>query len=243
MSESVIKPKPRSDLGVRTASGVVMMAVAIGAIILGGWFFVALIVAVGIGVCWEWGRLVRGFGFAAGSVARATWHLCGLAYVGIACFALVVFSSPFFGMIPAIMLIAGVIGTDVGAYFAGRTFGGPKIAPKISPSKTWSGLVGGMIGASLMLVAAQYAITSSTSRDGSFLLYTPPETVIGGILLAVIAQGGDFFESWMKRRAGVKDSSNLIPGHGGLFDRTDGLIAVSFVAGLVMLYAIAFEGI
>jgi phosphatidate cytidylyltransferase len=150
------------------------------------------------------------------------------------------FSAPFFGMTPAILLIAGVIGTDVGAYFAGRSIGGPKIAPRISPSKTWSGLFGGMMGAGLMMVFIQagiYAFRGGNAGDGDvYLAYGWFRLMLTGAALAVVAQMGDFFESWMKRRAGVKDSGRLIPGHGGLFDRTDGLIAVAFAAGVVTLF-------
>lgn len=227
--------KPRSDLGVRTLSSVAMMTVAIGAIWLGGYAFMALIILVGLGVYWEFAKLA--LAFARNMPARIIWLVGGLVYVGLACFTLLLFSAPFFGMTPTIMLIAGVIGTDVGAYFAGRTMGGPKIAPRISPSKTWSGLLGGMIGAGLMMIAIQtamFAFRGGNAGDGDvYLTYGWPRLALAGAALAVVAQIGDFFESWMKRRAGVKDSGRLIPGHGGLFDRTDGLIAVAFVAGLI----------
>ena len=229
--------KPRSDLGVRTLSSVAMMSVAIGAIWLGGYAFIGLIVLVGLGVYWEFARL--SVAFARNMPARIIWLVGGLLYVGLACFTLLLFSAPFFGMTPTIMLIAGVIGTDVGAYFAGRTFGGPKIAPRISPSKTWSGLLGGMVGAGLMMIAIQaaiYAFRGGNAGDGDvYLTYGWQRLALTGAALAVVAQIGDFFESWMKRRAGVKDSGRLIPGHGGLFDRTDGLIAVAFVAGLITM--------
>ena len=231
-------PKTRSDLGVRTLSSVVMMSVAIGAIYIGGYAFMALVIAVGLGVFFEYSRLV--LGFAKGIPSRLVWLAGGVVYVGLACFTLLIFSAPFFGMTPAIMLIAGVIGTDVGAYFVGRNLGGPKIAPRISPSKTWSGLFGGMLGAGLAMVAIQaaiYATRGGHAGDGDvYLAYGWSRLMLTGAALAVIAQAGDFFESWMKRRAGVKDSGGLIPGHGGLFDRTDGLIAVAFAAGLVMLF-------
>ena len=227
--------KPRSDLGVRTLSSVAMMSVAIGAIWLGGYAFMALIILVGLGVYWEFARLA--VAFARNLPARIIWLVGGLLYVGLACFTLLLFSAPFFGMTPTIMLIAGVIGTDVGAYFAGRTLSGPKIAPRISPSKTWSGLLGGMVGAGLMMIAIQaaiYAFRGGNAGGGDvYLTYGWQRLAVTGAALAVVAQIGDFFESWMKRRAGVKDSGGLIPGHGGLFDRTDGLIAVAFVAGLI----------
>jgi phosphatidate cytidylyltransferase len=229
--------KPRSDLGIRTLSGVIMMSVAIAAIWLGGDAFVAFVVVVGIGVLWEFSKLV--FGFVHNVGARLLWLIGGLIYVGLACFTLLMFSAPFFGMTPAILLIAGVIGTDIGAYFAGRTFGGPKIAPKISPSKTWSGLVGGMIGAGLLMIAVQALIywgrVDGRNHGDVYISEGWQRLALTGVVLAAVAQAGDFFESWMKRRAGVKDSGRLIPGHGGLFDRTDGLIAVAFVAGLIVL--------
>ena len=230
--------KPRSDLGIRTLSSVAMMSVAIVAIWLGGYTFMGLVIAVGLGVFFEFTKLV--FGFTRSPLARILWLLGGLGYVGLACFTLMLFSAPFFGMTPAILLIAGVIGTDVGAYFAGRSIGGAKIAPRISPSKTWSGLFGGMMGAGLMMVVIQagiFAFRGGNAGDGDvYLAYGWFRLMLTGAALAVVAQMGDFFESWMKRRAGVKDSGRLIPGHGGLFDRTDGLIAVAFAAGVVTLF-------
>ena len=244
MSEATAPPlKPRSDLGIRTISGVFMMSVAIAAIWYGGYAFMALVILVGLGVYWEFSKLVLGFADSTGK--RAAWLMGGLFYVGLACFTLLMFSAPFFGMTPAIILIAGVIGTDVGAYFAGRTFGGPKIAPRISPSKTWSGLFGGMVGAGLSMMAAQafiFRMQMKNSPEDVSLSYGWISLAVIGLLLAIVAQMGDFFESWMKRRAGVKDSGRLIPGHGGLFDRTDGLIAVAFAAGLITVAQIAIRG-
>lgn len=238
MIEQTTSMKTRSDLGIRTISGVIMMSVAIAAIWLGGFAFMALVIFVGLAVCWEFSKLALGFAKSLNS--RILWLLGGLIYIGLACFTLLIFSAPFFGMTPAIILIAGVIGTDVGAYFAGRTIGGPKIAPKISPSKTWSGLIGGMVGAGLLMIAVQAIIYWGRvdARDHSdiYLAYGWKTLAITGLALAIVAQAGDFFESWMKRRAGVKDSGRLIPGHGGLFDRTDGLIAVAFVAGLIVVF-------
>jgi phosphatidate cytidylyltransferase len=230
---SAPSPKPRSDLGIRTISGVIMMSIAVAAVWFGGYAFMALVILVGLGVYWEYSKLA--LGFAEGRISQTLWLLGGLVYVGLACFTLLLFSAPFFGKIVTVVLIAGVIGTDVGAYFAGRAIGGPKIAPQISPSKTWSGLVGGMVGSGVLMLAAQNVF----HLDYTFV-FSPLHTFLAGAALAVTAQAGDFFESWMKRRAGVKDSGKLIPGHGGLFDRTDGLIAVAFVVGAISLGQMLF---
>ena len=208
----------KSDLGVRVASAVVMVAVAGTALWLGGAAWTLFVLAVALGVLWEWRKLVMGF--VIGAAPRALWMIAGLIYVAIAAGALVLFRAPMFGgATTALIPLALVIATDIGAYFVGRTIGGPKIAPRISPSKTWSGLIGGMVAATGALwLCSRTFETSFLSNTGDILVIGP--------LGAVLAQVGDFFESWMKRRAGVKDSGTLLPGHGGLFDRVDGLLAV-----------------
>jgi phosphatidate cytidylyltransferase len=224
----------KSDLPVRAASAVVMVVVAGTALWLGGWLWALFVGAIAAGVLWEWRGLVRGF--AATPRQQTLWNLGGMLYIGFATAMLLFLRSEFFPVIASLSVILAVIATDIGAYFAGRTIGGPKIAPSISPSKTWAGLLGGMVGATLAfagLMAFQYE--SKSAGTGA-----PPawgEAVFFGCFTAVVAQAGDFFESWMKRRAGVKDSGKLIPGHGGLFDRIDGLLAVVFVGGVLMAAA------
>ena len=129
------------------------------------------------------------------------------------------------GMQHVIWLLMVIWATDICAYLVGRTVGGPKLAPRISPGKTWSGLLGGVAGASLLGGFAAQAL-------GAGYWFA---AAVGGCL-AVIGQVGDLFESALKRRAGVKDSGHLIPGHGGLLDRIDGLVfAAPVFAGLVWL--------
>ncbi len=210
----------KSDLGVRTASAVVMVAVAGTALWLGGWWWMAFVALVALGVLWEWLGLVRGF--VQTPAARGLWNAAGLVYIGVAANMLLFLRSGIFGLSSILTVVGAVVATDIGAYFAGRTIGGPKIAPAISPSKTWSGLVGGMAGATVVIAAGHGPDSLAAA-------------VPAGMLLAIVAQTGDFFESWMKRRAGVKDSGKLIPGHGGFFDRVDGLLAVMFVGGILML--------
>ncbi len=240
--------KSKSDLATRTLSAIVMVAVAGAALWLGGWVFIAFVVAVGLGVLWEWWGLVQRI--AKTPLGAAVWMVAGVSYVGIAMAVLTWLREQEHGVVAALMPIAVVIAVDVGAYFVGRTIGGPKIAPSISPSKTWAGLLGGMVGASAVMIGRgwydfQRAVDQMESWQMGMLVDELPRPdwpmlVLAGGLLAIIAQSGDFFESWMKRRAGVKDSGGLIPGHGGLFDRVDGLLAVLFVGGLLWLVAWAW---
>ena len=239
------QPTPKkSDLGVRTASAIVMVAVAGTALWLGGWVWTAFVAAIALGVLWEWRCLAAGF--TPGLPARGVWNAAGLIYIGLAAATLYLLRiRGADGLFAVLTVVLAVIATDVGAYFAGRTFGGPKIAPRISPSKTWSGLVGGMLGASIALFFANAASCDALDGPPPGLLdciALRPAQNVGmalalGALTAITAQAGDFFESWMKRRAGVKDSGKLIPGHGGLFDRVDGLLAVCFVIGLLSFHS------
>jgi phosphatidate cytidylyltransferase len=244
-------PQPKkSDLGVRVVSAVVMVAVAGTALWLGGWVWTAFVALVALGVLWEWWGLVSRF--EQRLVMRIVWILAGIVYLGVASWLIAITGSDqseYGGWSRLILfgILGGVICTDIGAYFAGRTFGGPKIAPAISPSKTWSGLVGGMAGATLALFGLfklSLAFSGQHMASGALILADPQELLLNplsvaltiGPGLAVVAQTGDFLESWMKRRAVVKDSGKLIPGHGGLFDRLDGLLAVSFVFALLVTW-------
>ena len=128
------------------------------------------------------------------------------------------------GLLLAFWGLSLVWATDIGAFFAGRNFGGPKVAPAISPNKTWSGLIGGMLAALLL----GWGLT--TYHDLPFQL------AMASPALALLAQVGDFFESWMKRRAGVKDSGTILPGHGGVLDRLDGVVTSLPVAALLIWY-------
>ncbi len=241
----------KSDLPVRAASAVVMIAVAGTALGLGGAVWAGFVALVALGTFWEFATLAKAF--AATGTRLAAWLLGGFIYVGMAALVLFGLRLGDYGVATVLVVVLAVIGTDIGAYFAGRTFGGPKIAPAISPSKTWSGLAGGMLGAGGGMALAYWLSwkfadvlgpddIAVTTVNGVTVSSAAPELLIpwrliilAGPAVAVIAQAGDFFESWMKRRAGVKDSGRLIPGHGGLFDRVDGLLAVLFALALVSI--------
>ncbi len=222
MNNSVTPPKP-SDLKIRVLSAIVMIAVAGSALWIGGVWFDAFILIVACVTFFEFERLL--FKATPSVAVRAIGTVAGFGYIGLATWLLTKINST-----PLLLLITGtVIAIDVFAYFFGRSIGGPKIAPSISPSKTWAGLAGGMIGATVAVVA-YFSWGGLEFRSGWLFELLP-----FAAFLAIIAQTGDFFESWLKRRAGVKDSSNLIPGHGGFFDRVDGLLPVAIVIGLVLV--------
>ncbi|NBO17872.1 MAG: phosphatidate cytidylyltransferase [Proteobacteria bacterium] len=207
-----------AGLKTRVISGVALAVVALVALRVGGWLFIALVVAAGAQMIREWDGLC----LKTESACPSKKHkLAGVLYVALPCASLIWLrcmafpATPEAGFKVVLYLILVVCATDIGAFFAGRRIGGPKLAPTISPNKTWAGLGGGMISAAVVGAACS-----------SFTPY-PPSIIACmdlGALLALIAQGGDLFESWLKRRAGVKDSGCLIPGHGGLLDRVDGLI-------------------
>ena len=221
----------KSDLGVRFASAVVMLCILAAAIWHPDPYLRWLVLAVGAACLFEFIRLV--LKATSNPAARLAGIIAGAGYIGAAVWTMLHLPQMFFGA-----AVGTVVFTDVFAYFAGRSIGGPKIAPAISPSKTWAGLIGGMIGAAifLMILGIVYYQIAGFSTVGEILSENSAEfagIAAIGAGLAVLAQCGDFFESWLKRKAGVKDSSKLIPGHGGVFDRVDGLLPVSIVIGLL----------
>jgi phosphatidate cytidylyltransferase len=159
--------------------------------------------------------------------------VAGAVYIALAAAALAVMPA-----VAMVVTVLTVVMTDTFAYFVGRAVGGPKIAPRISPSKTWAGLGGGLVGAALWMFLvvlvigrAMASLSSGQGADPAWNMLLIASAIGAG--LAVAAQAGDFFESWLKRRAGVKDSSKLIPGHGGVFDRIDGLLPVAIIVGVI----------
>ena len=210
-----------SELTKRIISGVILAAMLLGDLWLGSWWYLALLVVGGALVLREFVRLV--WGMTDETRLRRLWVVLGVIYVTLAVHGLwQVRALPGNGLLMAAWLFLVVWATDIGAYIFGRTIGGPKIAPSISPSKTWAGLLGGCVFAGIVMVGM------SSLNLGTFDWHWSGMALLA-VPLVILAQAGDFFESWMKRRAGVKDSGTLIPGHGGLFDRVDGLLPVAIV--------------
>ena len=253
-----------SDLRKRVASGLVLAGLALALDYAGRLPFAVLVVFATIMLAWEWGGLVRRRGVDAALgvhvaslvlatilavVDRAAFGLLaviagaiavvplsfgsrpyltslGVLYTGIPAVALLwLHGSAEHGVLAILFIYLVVWMTDTAAYVTGRTIGGPKLWPSISPNKTWSGLIGGVLGAMLVAAVMTQFLTGASI----------PALMAKAGLLAVISQGGDLAESALKRAFGAKDSSNLIPGHGGFLDRLDGFVAAATLAGVIAL--------
>jgi phosphatidate cytidylyltransferase len=245
----------------RLLSGLILAALAIAATIVGGWPFVLFWSAAAVGVFWEWSAIVAPAQratcvggilviAAAGGVAVAgyplgmlavlaagavgigvvpapgtrAWAAGGVIYAGLVLASPVLLRrDPEYGMLALLYLFAIVWSTDILAYAGGRLIGGPKLAPAISPKKTWSGAI----------VGALAGIGASTAAVLVAGLANPLAAAGLALLLSAVAQAGDLGESAVKRHFGVKDSSRIIPGHGGLMDRLDGFLAAATAAAIL----------
>lgn len=255
-------PLSANNLLLRVISAAVLAPLALVAAYIGGLPFALFWGIAAVVVLWEWMTLVVGpnyrllvfscaaaiavadllawlgrpvtalfvvgLGALAGAIFapgdRRLWVMAGVGYAGGMVLAPVFLRADVgFGFMAILLLFAIVWTTDVLGYFAGRAFGGPKLWPSVSPKKTWSGAICGTVGAIAiaLFVAAQF---------GSFDRFA---IIAVALLLSVVAQAGDLFESWVKRRFDAKDSSHIIPGHGGVMDRLDGFWAAA-VAGCVV---------
>ena len=255
------------ELGKRALSALVLAPPVLAAIYFGPPYSDLLVFLAGVLMAWEWACVTGNKGFdrplliAVGSVALAliagilgfyrisvwillvgsmgvvalhssttgekpAWLAFGIIYVGLACLAFQWLRVQSLELV--LLLLVVVWATDIMAYFAGRTIGGPKLAPGISPKKTWSGLGGAIVGASASAGIAAFLF------DWNLLVFAA-----AGGCLAVVAQGGDLLESQLKRRYGVKDASKIIPGHGGVLDRADGLMAAGLVMGAALWFSLS----
>ncbi len=247
------------NLLMRVIAALVLAPLAIAIAYAGGWLWAALVTLAAIGLYVEWLMIVggarekrvvasgvaalaiAGFCLASGrldaslvvlalglgavallSPERRQWNATGFVYAAAAQLASILVRFDQTSGFAALMLVLLVVWvTDIGGYFAGRGLGGPKLWPRVSPKKTWAGAIGGF-AASLVIAAGAAAL--GAGKTGPLLLL--------GAALSVASQLGDLFESAVKRRFGVKDSSHIIPGHGGLLDRLDGFVAAVVLAAI-----------
>ncbi len=213
-----------SDLGIRVVSAAVLAPIALACIWLGGVAFTVLVAAAALGLAIEWLMLCR---LPTAQAGGALLRMAGIAYVALAAAGLVLLrGDPIAGRANVVFLVLIVWAGDIGAYLVGRMLGGPRLAPRISPGKTWSGAVGGLLAAIAVGLAAAPCLADAGSGW---------RTALVSAALSIVAQAGDLLESFVKRRLEVKDSSQLIPGHGGLFDRLDGVLSSALAAAVLAL--------
>ena len=206
-----------NELATRTVVGLILVAIAIAIAWVGGYPFALFVAALSTAVYWEWMQLAKD--------RSILWKIGGFFYCLVPAIALLWLRDRTldgFGFIMWVFIVTWA--TDIGGYAIGKTMGRTKLAPAISPNKTIEGLIGGMVFAALFGGAWAWA---AQLPHGLYMLAP---------FAAIAAQVGDLFESAMKRRAGVKDSGRWLPGHGGLFDRLDGLLVVATITG-ALVYA------
>ena len=209
-----------NELAVRGLTGLILVAIALIAAMQGGYVLAVLVAAIATLMFYEWTRMTKGWG--------AGWYLGGFVYALLPALALLwIRERDTHGLALLIWTFIVTWSTDIGAYFAGRSFGRRKLAPTLSPNKTVEGLVGGVLAA--MVLGGAWVIAMDLGR--ALLLLAP--------IFAIFAQAGDLFESGMKRRAGVKDSGALLPGHGGALDRLDGLVPVAILTAAAQMSGLA----
>ena len=206
------------DLEKRILSAVILVPVAVYAIAFSLSLFLLITIILVVLMTSEWIEITKT------ATNKKKWHLIGIAYITIPIFC--VLTIRMFDPEVLLWMFCVIWATDIFAFFAGRTFGGPKMAPSISPNKTWTGLVGGILASMII------GFLSSFIFSGTIAFF-----VLVSAFLTIIEQLGDLTESKIKRLFNVKDSGSIIPGHGGVLDRLDGLLFVApFIFFLILFF-------
>ncbi len=206
----------------RIISGAILLPLVLLPVWMGGFLFNALVLVVTAAMAIEWRNLT------ASAANKTRWNVIGTLWIVLPILSLIMIRSMQDGLLICLYIFAVVFTTDIAAYIVGRTVGGAKLAPSISPGKTISGAIGGLLGG----VASGWLLLS--------LVALPPQQqsdyIIFSALLSVVSQASDLLESKLKRHFNVKDSGNLIPGHGGILDRTDSFILTLPLCYLALLF-------
>lgn len=226
-----LAPSKTKNFILRTLSYVTLAPLCLFLLWKGGIYMKSLIILTFLIVLFEWGKLcfLAPFSF----LRKGVWLVTGLLYMGIAYWTFWLFASKPGGNYLLMICIALVWASDTGGYLFGITLRGPKLAPTLSPNKTWAGSLGSLL---LTWGLAHVIFTFTVSYTLSDLW----KSALIAFPLSLVVQGGDLLESHMKRQFNVKDSGRLIPGHGGILDRLDGLLAVGFVLGMLHLFGTDF---
>ncbi len=212
-------------IGQRAISALLLAPLGLLAVYAGTPWFDLMIGVAALAMAWEWFNMMETGRLGGTGWRRMAWRLSGLPVVAIPCLALIWLRIlPDSGLAAVLWLFGAVWTTDIAAFFVGRRFGRAKLAPRISPGKTWAGLIGAMVCAAIWSAAWGY-----WSQGGGLLAMMSL-----GAAAALLAQTGDLGISWIKRRCGVKDAGNLIPGHGGVLDRMDGFLITAPVLAVLL---------
>lgn len=212
------------NLKKRIISAGLLIPVVLIVISTGGAVYNTVVILVAVIMSFEWSGIITSKSLMD-EKKQQKWRALGVAYVTLFGASLLYLRSLDNGFGIVIFTLLVVWATDIAAYFSGKLIGGPKLLPRVSPNKTWAGLAGGMVAAAFVGGFASVFVPTVTLMQMMFF----------GALLAVVSQAGDFYESWVKRQFDVKDSGSLIPGHGGVMDRVDGLVTVVVLFAFIAL--------
>ncbi len=224
------------DSGLKTRiHGAAMFGfIVLGALYLGGVAFILLMgAATAIGIS-EWTKMIK-----AEEKYRLSFLFLGICYIAASCAVMIWLRvGTAYGLYNMLTLLLIVWASDISAYFSGRAIGGPKLAPKVSPKKTWAGFIGSSVGAGLVAGGLACPATLAKFHAETIGHFSPYTYALMGFALAMCGQAGDLLISFFKRRSGIKDTGTIIPGHGGVLDRIDALLLVALIFGLIAGFAL-----
>lgn len=211
------------NLAMRLVTAFSLIPLVLFIVYRGGFLFNVSIVVAAMLMSFEWNRLTQS---NSNKDRKLLWKFVGLFYIALPAVSLMYIANKDIGNKVIMWLFITVWAADTGAFFVGKLVGGPKLAPKISPGKTWSGFFGAVVMSCCVGIVSAWVFNSSDRY--AILALT--------VTVGVYAQVGDLFESWIKRQFGAKDSGGIMPGHGGILDRADGIVVTAPKIALVLMF-------